>query len=44
LLTAATSFVNRGLAAGVSAADLRRHLLPLVRAAADEISGLLRHR
>ena len=28
----------------VSAADLRRHMLPLVRATADEISGLLRHR
>ena len=28
----------------VSAADLRRHTLPLVRATAEEISGLLKHR
>ena len=42
---ATVAAINISAHAGrVSAADLRRDMLPLVRATADEISGLLRHR
>jgi IclR family pca regulon transcriptional regulator len=42
---ATVAAINISAHAGrVSAADLRRHMLPLVRATADEISGLFMHR